>query len=447
MTVGDIADLGRAARVGWILVLLGLAGCGTGGSASLERPAPAGEFVRYETEAHIDPDSGELQARSVLAIPIRTVEPTTIAFLLNDGLDVLGVDGAAVRSYRVRTSDFAPVWNMIELDLDPSAGTEQVTVELRYAGVLNMGGAMGGITPAAIELSIEAMWHPLLATLDREMSGSLRLHLPGGWSVVSTGEARAANGAHMLEMSVPQLDVPFFAAPGLRRWADESATVYSRAAGEDEAAVVLRAATACGEFLDGWFGERDPLPAIRIAIVDRPEVGMSRKNFLVLPRVDPSDRIGLYELLCHELAHYWTGSAGPFTADHWMSESFAEYAAALFLRERFGEAAFRQRVAEWATAGQGQGPVWTPEASGRPSYLTMYRLGPYLLSRLEERIGRADFAAFLRRYMVYDIRRTEELLRQLDELAGADAETWFRAQLAGHHAVIAEDLNPAGGGD
>jgi hypothetical protein len=32
--------------------------------------------------------------------------------------------------------------------------------------------------------------------------------------------------------------------------------------------------------------------------------------------IDRSDRVGLHGLLCHELAHYWTGSSGPFTADH-----------------------------------------------------------------------------------------------------------------------------------
>jgi aminopeptidase N len=429
----------RAARAVCALVVLGVTGCGLRGTEHVEGPRPEAHVVRYETDAIIDPVTGTVRARSALTFQPGSEDPGTIGFLLNDGLDVLSVGGARVRSHRVRRSDLAPAWNLIEVDVDATVGVGPVTVEVQYAGVLNMDGAVGGITPAAIELSIETMWHPLLATLDREMIGRLRLRVPSGWTVVSSGPARTVDGTHELEMNVPQLDVPLFAAPGPREWSEGAFSIYSLAAADEEAAAVLEAATACGEFLDARFGSRDPLPPVRMVIVDRVEVAVARKNFIVLPRVGRTERVGLHGLLCHELAHYWTGLAGPFTADHWMSESVAEYTSALFVREHSGDDAFQRLVAEYARAGRGRGPVWTPEAQERPSYFAMYQLGPYLLSRLEERIGRLEFAEFLRRYMVHDVRTTAELLQHLAEVAGADAELWFRAELAGHHSQAAED--------
>jgi hypothetical protein len=425
---------GRAMRAVSLLVVLGVTGCGLRGTSYEYGPRPEADVVRYETDAIIDPLSGTVQARSAFTFQLRPEASGTIGLLLNAGLDVLAVGGARVRSHRVRTSDFAPIWNLIEVDVDPPAGGEPVTVEIRYAGVPNMEGGVGGITSSAVELSVENMWHPLLATFDREMIGRLRLRLPSGWIVVSSGPARTIDGTHELEMNVPQLDVPLFAAPEPRRWSEGAFSIYSLAAGDEEAAAVLEAATACGEFLDARFGARDRLPSVRMVITDRDEVALARKNFIVLPQIDRTDRVGLHRLLCHELTHYWTGSAGPFTADHWMSESFAEYTSAIFVREHFGEDAFQRLVAEYARAGRDQGPVWTPEASQRPSYVAMYRLGPYLLSRLEERIGKTEFAEFLRRYMVHDVRTTAELFQHLAEVAGADAELWFRAELAGHHA-------------
>jgi hypothetical protein len=425
MTVGHLA---------LALLALGAAGCGARGAA--EAPASPGLQpweVRYDTEATIDPASGEIHAITRLLLGAHGGSGGGIGLLLNRGLEVRSVDGPAVRSYRVGASDFAPTWNLIEIDLALAAG-EAIAVDLAYGGVLDMDGSVGGITATAIELSVENMWHPLLATFDREMVGALRVRLPDGWTVVSSGAARVVVGVHALDMRVPQLDVPLFAAPGLTRWSEDGFSVFSRAAPEAEARAVLEAASACAGFLDARFGERDPLPEVRFVIVDRAEVAMARKNYVVLAGVDPADRRGLHQYICHELAHYWTGSAGPFTPDHWMSESFAEYASALFVRERFGTDAFGQLVAGYERRGRGHGPVWTPAATDRPSYHVMYQLGPYVLSRLEQRIGEDLFAEFIRRYMVHGIRTTDELLRHLLAVAGPEAEHWFRAELARPHA-------------
>jgi hypothetical protein len=52
----------------------------------------------------------------------------------------------------------------------------------------------------------------------------------------------------------------------------------------------------------------------------------------------------------------------------------------------------------------------------------MYRLGPFVLSRLEQRIGEQLFADFFRRYMVHDVRTTEQLLQHLRDVGGAETE-------------------------
>jgi hypothetical protein len=425
------------------LLALGAAGCGARGAAEPFASAglqPGG--VRYDTEATIDPASGEIQATTRLILGTHGGSESGIGLLLNRGLEVRSVAGVGVRSYRVGASDFAPTWNLIEIELDLAPG-QAIAVDLAYGGVLDVGGSVGGITATSIELSAENMWHPMLATFDREMVGALRVHLPDGWTVVSSGAVRVGGGVHALDMRIPQLDVALFAAPGLTRWSEAGFSVYSRAAPDAEARAVLEAASACAGFLDGRFGERDLLPEVRFVIVDREEVGMARKNYVVLTRVDPADRLGLHRFICHELAHYWTIAAGPFTPEHWMSESFAEYAMALFVRERFGAEVFGKLVADYERRGRGHGPIWTPAATDRPSYHVMYQLGPYVLSRLEQRIGEDRFAELIRRYMVHGIRTTEELLSHLHAVAGPEAEYWFRAELGRPHAE-AEDEPAAG---
>jgi hypothetical protein len=427
------AAAARLIRILLPLVAVLLTGCGQRAALPvLEAPGPQGNEVHYATDASIDPASGRLAAITVLTFQAAETAGR-VGLLLNHGLEVAEVSGPGVRSFRVSTSEIAPVWNLIEVELGDQAPGDRATLTVRYAGVPDKEGAVGGITRSSVELTLENMWHPLLATFDREMVGVLRVHLPEGWMVVSSGQPRRADEVHELDMAVPLMDVPFYAAPGLARWGTRRYSVYSRVAGETEAGAVLEAATACGAFLEARFGERNPLPPVRIVITERTEVAMSRKNFILLPRMDPADREGIHQFLCHELTHYWTASPGPLSPHHWMAESFAEYAADLFVRDRFGREAFERRVADNERAARGHGPVWTPDAAERPSYFVMYRLGPWLLSRLEARIGQDPFAELVRRYMVLGIRNTEELLRHVAEVGGSDAEAWFRAELAVRH--------------
>ncbi|MCH8478978.1 MAG: hypothetical protein LAT56_13700 [Wenzhouxiangella sp.] len=409
------------------LALLGLA-CSTPCHAETLSTEP--ELLRYETYARMDPDSGHIEVNTRLSLAHWRAQPTTVGFLLNNGLELDSVAGQGVKAHRLRSSDFAPIWNLLEVDVDPSLDEDSITIDLAYRGTLNLAGDIGGVTPQAIELSLETMWHPVPASLDREMVGRLALHLPADWEVVSTAPARLVGGVHQLAIQVPQFDLPLFAAPGLRQWQAGDFKVFSLSADDKEASAVLHAANACGQFLNQRFGDTDPLPPVRMVIVAREEMALARKNFMVLPRMDPSETIGLHSLLCHELAHYWAVSPGALRPDHWMSESFAEYVAALFVRKQFGEAIYQQRITEFARAGRGQGPVWTPDSQGRPSHAAMYQLGPYLLSQLHSRIGDKTFKELLRRYMVYRVRATTDLLGHLGELADAETQRWFTAELA-----------------
>jgi hypothetical protein len=86
-----------------------------------------------------------------------------------------------------------------------------------------------------------------------------------------------------------------------------------------------------------------------------------------------------------------------------------------------------------AAAGPGTAHLrrpWTPELTARPSFVLMYRRAPALLARLEDRIGEEAFDRFVERYMTEGVARTEALLEMLGEVAGDEAERWFRGELA-----------------
>ncbi|MBW3569870.1 MAG: hypothetical protein KY467_02075 [Gemmatimonadetes bacterium] len=414
-------------------VLLGPAACLPPQRAApsvVQQPAPG--LAVYDTEVRVDPGAASLQARTTVTFVAGDSTARKVGFLLNRGLQLQEVRGPAVRAHRSGQSEYSPAWNLVEVELDGSVvpGTA-VTVQMTYAGTPEFSSDnINGISGDRVELNLDSQWHPVLATFDHQMTGVLRAQLPPGWAVVSGGSVTREDGVHVIRNTVPKVDVAFTAAPSFTRTQSEHFTVHSRQADARTVSAVLKAAESCARYLNAQYGARDRLPRANLVLADRQGPGYGRKDYIVLSEVNPDDRAGVHRFLCHELAHFWTRSAGSFSPHHWMTEAFAEYASARYLREHFGEPAFASLVAQWEAVGRAHGPVWEPASTRRPSFFVMYRRAPYLLSQLEARIGTAAFDRFIAAYMTEGVTTTPQLLEQLEAVAGAEAAEWFSEQLA-----------------
>jgi hypothetical protein len=388
--------------------------------------------VVYDAHLVLDLEAGALGARWRLEYLADERTGDSVSFFLSDGLVIETLGGDAVRGYRVEPYEMIPVWNRVTVDLDGSAAPgDRVTLHLAYSGTPRMPPSDGNaISPEWVELNVESMWHPLFATTDREMTGTLRVALPAEWEIVSVGPSTFHGGVHLIRNSTPLIDVPFVASPSFQRVESEGFTAYHQGADHRHITVVLESAEACAAHLNARYGVRRALPHGRIVLTDRVQTRYARGNYMVLDRfADPENRERIEGQICHELAHYWTAVGNFLGPDHWMSEAFAEYATALYIRERFGRESFDRRVQGWRDRGAGKGPVWTPDASERPGPDAMYILAPYLLARLEDRIGEERFARLIRAYMVEDVRTTRHLLERLRLIAGEEAEREFREEL------------------
>ncbi len=121
---------------------------------------------------------------------------------------------------------------------------------------------------------------------------------------------------------------------------------------------------------------------------------------------------GINERFAHEIAHqYWGVSVKwPSREEQWLSESFAEYCAGLFLKVYKNEATFNMLVKHWRTQGK-----WATEAAPIPlanriwiaSDVTtrqvfrtglLYNKGPILLHALHKELGDEAFFTFLKSY-------------------------------------------------
>jgi hypothetical protein len=120
---------------------------------------------------------------------------------------------------------------------------------------------------------------------------------------------------------------------------------------------------------------------------------------------------GINERIAHEIAHQYWGSAVkmPSAEEQWLTESFAEYSAALLLKKFKGDAIYNRMVNRWrAQAVQAAAIAPIPHANrlGGDQFMAsaarrqlLYDKGPILLAAIHKQLGDEKFLTFLKSYV------------------------------------------------
>jgi aminopeptidase N len=149
--------------------------------------------------------------------------------------------------------------------------------------------------------------------------------------------------------------------------------------------------------------------------------------------------------MAHELAHQWWGQgvAPASYRGRWLSEAWAQYSAALWVRHREGEGAFRDmldRMARWARRHDDDGPVDLGVRLGhlkqdrRIQRAIVLNKGAWVLHMLRELLGDPAFFAGARTFLDehrYGKATTRDLRAALEEAGGRDLEPYFERWIYG----------------
>ncbi len=142
--------------------------------------------------------------------------------------------------------------------------------------------------------------------------------------------------------------------------------------------------------------------------------------------------------LAHEFAHQWWAHQIGWASgdDEWLSESFAEYAAGIFVKEFQGAARFQQQLSEWrerAKMSDAEAPIAAANTlrmigGGRHRNYLLYNKGPYVVHMLRVQLGDEMYVKAMRsimqRYGHQDI-STEMLLSEINRVTGSDYTYFF----------------------
>lgn len=219
----------------------------------------------------------------------------------------------------------------------------------------------------------------------------------------------------------------------------------SRPAIVDQAADIL-------EFYGQAFG---PFPYEQLGIVLRlwPTFGgHSPASFIVINEVPwfgdtgfpaPVDApVDLSEwdeyFLAHEIAHQWWGQGVTPESykDQWLSEGLSQFAAASYLRRKYGESSFAailKKFARWTRKKSFRGPI---VMGSRLSYYDfaayqsiVYDKAAMALFMLQDLLGRETFEAGLRGFFEkyrFQAARTGEFIAAMEAASGRDLKAFFQ---------------------
>jgi len=142
--------------------------------------------------------------------------------------------------------------------------------------------------------------------------------------------------------------------------------------------------------------------------------------------------------VAHEFAHQWWGhqisDAAP--EDEWLSESFAEYAAGIFVNEYQGPKRFQRTLTEWrkrAKMSDQEGPIAAANQlsgpnGGRNRTSLLYDKGPYVLHMLRVQLDDEKYMKVMRGLQEHFRNQnitTEMLVREVNTVTGADYTSFF----------------------
>lgn len=453
------------------------------------------DILHHDLQVRFEP--GEERVLGQDTLRLRLLAPVaTVRLKLDERLEVESVtsaEGGRHLFFRVRGQDSFMV------SLGPLIGkADEISLKIRYSGVLK---------PAAVESELQATlfdesgianerariekmlvysnrnaWYPQSLSDDYALA-SMRFETPLGYTVVTGGErvlARAEGQQMVVEYRVDDPGKYFtavvgrLAAAGTKTEGPVHLSAFGGGRTRDEAAKSLDLAAAMLRFFSERFGPC-PYSYLNLVVIEGQTPGghappgmvvLARRPLLFRKslRDDPtnfSDVAGFF--LAHEIAHQWWGQgvAGQNYRERWLSEGQAQYAAALWAREAYGEERFRgilRRMGRWARRETHKGPIHLGYRIGHVKGDTeayralVYDKAAYVLHMLSRVVGESAFSAGLRAFQErFRFRKagTDDLRESLEAASGRDLEGYFDQWVRGTELpslVVKTRTEPAAAG-
>jgi hypothetical protein len=399
--------------------------------------------MHYELALHLVPEHSFVEVAGTLSLPILEDNTSEALFLLNRRFQLNSLRCAECAEHTFEAAkhdvymyapDAAPLTVRFRRELQ--AG-DRVQLQFAYGGrPVPVRSATGSPGPNWVELALYDAWFPMQHE-SRSFTYDVSITVDPTWQVSGGGQlTRASVGKWRLQQAIGTFDINIVASRSLRNFTLEDSALPLRIdyVGLDGDTVkrMGRTTTAIASQFAAWFGDTAS-EGLTIVFADRSRGGgYSRPGFICYERAYMS-RLPEAELsaaLAHEIAHLWWSGAPVETWEDWLNESFAEYAAAMFVRTFHGQKAFDSRLSDYRKETTDTRAIRGIDRKSPQAYAALYKKGPLILHQLEKAMGQEAFGRFLAALIQEEIHSTERLLSRLEEFSSRDVRQHLEFMLA-----------------
>jgi hypothetical protein len=431
------------------------------------------DILDHDLHVRFEPRTLGVSGRSTLRL--RLLAPvSTIRLRLHDDFAVHSVtspEGGNHLFFRLRHQ------SSLVVALGAYAGTlRELPLTLRYSGRHDPAPIEGetlqiqAAPPDALEDAVpiertlvysnRSAWHPRAAH-DDHATVQLRFDVPSGQLALAGGELLAAAAeADRRVVRLRQVEPGKYITAAVGRLSEVDARPHGRpflrGFGQPrtrrEVPATLDQAQSVLAFLADEFGPC-PYAFLNLALIEGYTPGGHSPPGMIVVQQRPALLAGQRRLrddpasfadvpgfvLAHELAHQWWGHgvAPQNYRERWLSEAWAQYAAALWVRQSRGEDAFRgvlARMGRWALRHSDQGPIHLGHRLGHlrddPQIFraVVYNKGAYVLHMLRGLMGDEAFRDGARRFQAshrFAKAGTEHLREAFERASGKDLRPYF----------------------
>ena len=404
-------------------------------AAGVAAAAPSDKPAHVGIKAHFTPNH-MVSSTVVITLPPEAVGHE-VTFALGDRFHLDKVDGGAGAEIHYGVLD-KPLHHLTKITFDyKDAPTTPVTLTFVYDGPLaESGEASDRIKPDVMELGLENAWFPFDPTLRLQFTSDADITgIPADHVIVAQGVVKHIGDRVVLHRANTDFDMPLVTATGLHRATSPNFEIYARHLNGRIETIFRKTARPAFDYYSKLYGPFTAPSPIRLAVVPRGGGGYERRSFISTGdgaaeiKADPNfPEYGPARHIAHEIAHGWWWNAVGQSDDYWMVESMAEFSALRYVREAYGEDAFKALLDPKKKAAEKAGPILTGNKS-KPNNTVLYQKGPVLLFGLEDRIGRAKMDQFLGVIGRNPPQTTAEFLKAMSDVAGPDVAKDFEARL------------------
>ncbi|MFC2163408.1 M1 family metallopeptidase [Acidobacteriota bacterium] len=442
------------------------------------------DIENYEIDIHFNPKESYLSARAKVYIKPNVQNLDGVKLKFNPGLEILRIndeEGHELFFSRDRLRKFLYIYfhnsmpkeniGSIEVFYRGKLVPEDLNEDVISSHLLQESFILSQSKYQTYLYTRSSFWYPAPSDEDY-FKARLRIIVPPGYSCVANGRLvgkskvenlddvkdleKLGSSVFVFEMENPLKYLAFIVGEFIKtnEVLEPIPLQYIRAAGVRTLGWDLFKETSnIYNFFSDKFG---PYPFEKLYVVHRiwSQVGgHSPPSFIILnelPRVPGRRRLESKKspvdlsrwreyFLAHEIAHQWWGQGVSWRSyqDQWISEGLAQFAAILFLRDKYGKDTYGQilkKFAKWTEQKSKWGPI---TLGSRISYgnfeayqAIVYNKSALVLNMLMDLLGEDVFFRGLQEFFnrfKYTAARTNDFFCVIEEVSGQDLQLFFNS--------------------